>query len=116
MLLAMFKEELSTNPDINNKDLITTIEKVQVDKIDEVTSGNYKQELSAIIAAASLAVTPQSSNFTDLPTLNLDLPAAVKERPERMLKTYLQAGQAGGFKERKRTAYIVGNTGIYIKG
>ena len=109
----MFKDELSTNPDINNKHLITTIEKVQVDKIDEVTSGNYKQELSAIIAAASLAVTPQSSNFTYLPALNLDLPAAVKERPERMLKAYLQAG---GFKERKRTAYIVGNTGIYVKG
>jgi hypothetical protein len=48
--------------------------------------------------------------------LKLDLPAAVKERPERMLKTYLQAGQAGGFKERKRTAYIVGNTGICMKG
>ena len=112
----MFKDELSTNSDINNKDLITTIEKVQVDKIDEVTSGKYKQELSAIIAAASLAVTPQSSNFTDLPALNLDLPAAVKERPERTLRTYLQAGQAGGFKDRKRTAYIVGNTGIYIKG
>ena len=82
---------------------------------DELKSGQYKQELSAIVAAASMSNTRIPSKVTSRQIEDLDLPIAVKDEPEHMLKPYLEAGQICGFKERKRTAYIVGNTGICIK-
>ena len=75
--------------------------KISVDKLGRMNS--------VLIATAHLIET--SSKF-DLSSVNLDLPQVVKANLNTMLPTYLKAIKLDGYsKEKKRKAFIIGNTG-----
>ena len=68
--------------------------------------------MSALIATASLIV--RCDNF-DISSVDLNLPEVVKPVLKKFLPPFINAFQVDGYQEKKkRKAFIVGNTGMYI--